>query len=361
MKKTLIALAALAATSAFAQVTVYGRMDVGYANTKTTITETGVDDVTIKANGVQSHNSASSMWGIQGSEDLGGGLKAMFKLEQDVYVANGNTGNSGSGGGASGSAAFNRTSIVGLTGAFGTVAFGRDYVPTFKLASATDIMGQSRLTTVNASGVLGSTSPNLVFYSSPNMSGFQLNVAIGNQDDTNSGATGDTTTKTTNLSATYANGPLFVGFGTGSSEVRSAGASTGTVALAGVEVIATGIDKTTMNILGASYNFGTFKLVGNIINGKYNIVGGDDLKTQEVNIGATMPMGKVTLGAQVGTNSVEYTGDPELDGTDLVLSAEYALSAKTALFAKTGTVNKFSDADFSVKQTSTAVGIRTVF
>ena len=36
MKKTLIALAALAATGAFAQVSVYGRLDAGYAVTTST-------------------------------------------------------------------------------------------------------------------------------------------------------------------------------------------------------------------------------------------------------------------------------------------------------------------------------------
>ena len=90
MKKTLIAVAALAATGAFAQVSVYGRLDAGYAQTKSTVGATYT-----KANGVESHNSASSMWGIQGTEDLGGGMKAFFKLEQDIYTANGNTGVSG--------------------------------------------------------------------------------------------------------------------------------------------------------------------------------------------------------------------------------------------------------------------------
>lgn len=359
MKKTLIAVAALAATGAFAQVSVYGRLDVGYANTKTEI-----DGVSTKANGVQSHNSASSFWGVQGSEDLGGGLKAMFKLEQDVYVANGNTGTSGSSGGATGTAAFNRTSLLGLSGGFGSVALGRDYVPTFKLAAATDVMAQSRITSVNLAAVAGSTVANLIHYSTPNMGGFQLNAAIGNQDTSKSSdTTGDTTAKVTNVTATYANGPLMVGVGMGNTDTKVAGSyAAATVTVMGVTLdTPLAIEKSNMTILAGSYDFGTFKLIGNMINAKWDIVGGSELKGQELNIGATMPMGKVTLAAQFGTNSLEEQGVPEADGTDFIVGVNYALSAKTSLFAKTGTYNKVSEGDFSAKATSTAVGIRTVF
>lgn len=371
MKKTLIAVAALAATGAFAQVSVYGRLDVGYANTKSTVDDAGTTTTT-KANGVQSHNSASSMWGIQGSEDLGGGLKANFKLEQDVYVANGNTGTTGASGGATGTAAFNRTSLVGLSGSFGRVDLGRDYVPTFKLAAATDVNAQSRIGSVQLSGVAGSTSPNLVHYSTPNLSGFQVNVAYGNQDTSvQSAGTGASTAKVTNITATYANGPLMVGVGVGTTENRTNGAAAlAPVTVSGFAAGSLAIEKTTMNIVAGSYDFGVVKLIGNVIQAKWDLNGANagaastanQAKGSEVNIGATMPMGKVTLIGQVGTNKLELVGDGEaIDGTDVILGVNYALSAKTNLFAKTGTYNKMSAGDYSQKTTSTAVGIRMVF
>lgn len=358
MKKTLIAVAALAATGAFAQVSVYGRLDVGYANTKV---ET--NGVSTKANGVQSHNSASSMWGIQGSEDLGGGLKANFKLEQDVYVANGNIGNSGTLGGGTGSAAFNRTSLVGLSGGFGSIALGRDYVPTFKLATATDVNAQSRITTVNLAAVAGSTSPNLIHYSTPNLSGFQVNLAVGNQDSSVSNATGDTTTKTTNITATYANGPLMVGVGSGTVKAKAGGAASSAAAtVSGLTFAAANAEKISMTMVAGSYDLGVVKLIGNVINGKWTYATGGDVKANEINLGANVPMGKVTLSAQVGRNKIEETGVAgDLTGTDTVLGVNYALSAKTALFAKTGTYAKVSGGGDDVKATSTAVGIRTVF
>jgi len=372
MKKTLIAMAALAATGAFAQVSVYGRLDVGYANTKTELVD-GATTTTTKANGVQSHNSASSMWGIQGSEDLGGGLKANFKLEQDIYPANGNTGSSGANGGVPNAAGFNRTSLVGISGSFGRVDLGRDYVPTFKLASATDVNAQSRIGSVQLSGVAGSTSPNLIHYSTPNLSGFQVNVAVGNQDTTvTSGATGESSVKTTNITATYMNGPLMVGVGAGTvktsvngNTAASLGAASGVVVM-GIQAstASIAIDKASMNMVAASYDLGVVKLVGNAIQAKWDVrtTGFSEIKAREVNIGAIVPMGKVSFIGQVGTNKLETNdGNPALDGTDVILGVNYALSAKTNLFAKTGTFNKVSEGDVSNKTTSTAVGIRTVF
>lgn len=356
MKKTLIAVAALAATASFAQVSVYGRLDAGYAMTTNTVA--GADT---KANGVQSHNSVSSMWGIQGSEDLGGGLKAMFKLEQDVYPANGNTGASGAGGGANNAAGFNRTSMLGLSGAFGTVAFGRDYVPTFKLIGATDVNSLSRISTVNASNNTGvSTEPNLVMYSTPNMSGFQANLAYRNQDQS---TTTDTYQKLTNITATYTNGPLMVGVGTGSTESKAANAFNTGMSLAafGLTAISTA-EKISGNVLAASYNFGAFKLSGNHITSKATFATTEG-ELIETNVGATMPMGKVTLVGQVGQNTYKFTGAEDRKGTDLVVGVDYALSAKTALFAKTGTYAKLDGVagGGENKSTSTAVGIKTTF
>jgi len=353
MKKTLIALAALAATASFAQVSVYGRLDAGYAMTTNTVN--GVDT---KANGVQSHNSVSSMWGLKGSEDLGGGMKANFVLEQDVYTANGEVGQSGAKGGATGVAMFDRTSLIGLSGGFGSVSFGRDYVPTFKLVGATDVNSLSRLSTIQNTGA-NSTVPSLVFYSTPDFGGFKLNIAYGNQDSTVSGTAGDTSTKTTNVTAVYANGPLMVGVGTGSQEVKAAGAGNGTVTFGNVTLA--GLTKVTGNVLGASYDFGKFALKGNMVSTKGETAAAD-LKFDELNIGATVPFGKVTLIAQLGTNKVSGTGLVEdMTGSDVVIGVDYALSAKTALFAKTGTYGKMSGAGNDLKSTSTAIGIKTSF
>jgi predicted porin len=351
MKKTLIAVAALAATGAFAQVSVYGRLDVGYANTKST---SGTTEV--KANGVESHNSASSMWGIQGTEDLGGGLKAWFKLEQDIYVANGNTGFSGAGNatnvpGATNAPGFNRTSMVGLSGNFGTISLGRDYTPMFKLIGSIDINSLSRISTVQSAAYAGaSTTGNQIVYTTPNLSGFVGTVSVINQDTGTTTAGVETVAKTqgNNITVAYNNGPLYLGAGVGEHKT-TAGAT---------------VTKTEGTAIVGGYNLGVVNLRAGYSTQEVSVNGTTGNEASELNIGAIVPMGKVTLRAQVGRNTLENKANAvDSNGTDLVLGAEYALSAKTALFAKTGTFNKLGQSGTQNEQkvTSTAVGIRTVF
>ena len=129
MKKSLIALAVLAASgAAMAQssVTLFGVVDATYAygsgstSNKSQLTTSGYN---------------GSRLGFRGVEDLGGGMSASFWLEAGVNIDNGsgaatstnNQGASGSTGG--GGLTFNRRSTVSLNGGFGEVRLGRDYTP----------------------------------------------------------------------------------------------------------------------------------------------------------------------------------------------------------------------------------------
>ena len=81
MKKSLIALAVLAASgAAMAQssVTLYGVADVVIHKDA---------DVSAK---MTSGGVSTSRWGVKGSEDLGGGLSANFNFEQGLDLTNGN-------------------------------------------------------------------------------------------------------------------------------------------------------------------------------------------------------------------------------------------------------------------------------
>jgi GBP family porin len=109
MKKTLLALAAIAASSAAlaqSSVTLYGVVDASVESVK------GDKSVTR----VSSDNLSTSRFGLKGTEDIGGGLKANFVLESGLKVDTG----------ASDSARFfNRAAWVGLNGSFGAVRLGR--------------------------------------------------------------------------------------------------------------------------------------------------------------------------------------------------------------------------------------------
>ncbi len=127
MKKTLLALAALAATSAaFAQssVTLYGVVDVSVERVK------GDHQV----NRVSSSNLASSRLGFKGTEDIGGGLKANFALETAV------TADTGANGGGS-TRFFDRAAWAGLSGGAGEIRLGRQDSSIGALAGDTTILG----------------------------------------------------------------------------------------------------------------------------------------------------------------------------------------------------------------------------
>lgn len=129
-KMTAAALAVgLAAGAAQAQssVTLYGIVDtgIGYQSNSASLGATsGGKSVTKMINGIW----AGSRFGLKGNEDLGGGLKAIFVLEEGFNSATGAQAVSG--------LAFNRQAYVGLTQArFGTFALGRQYTSYYTLLS----------------------------------------------------------------------------------------------------------------------------------------------------------------------------------------------------------------------------------
>ncbi|SIT44509.1 Porin Gram-negative type [Paraburkholderia ribeironis] len=115
MKKSLLALAALGAFAGVAHaqssVTLYGIVDVGI-------------NMNTNAGGFHKYDMSSgvlqgSRFGLRGTEDLGGGLKALFVLENGFDVTNGKLGQGG--------LMFGRQAYVGLSSQFGTVTLGRQY------------------------------------------------------------------------------------------------------------------------------------------------------------------------------------------------------------------------------------------
>lgn len=120
---TLSAQAALAQTN----VTLYGIVDAGVE----AVNHTGAAaDTSVR---VGSGSSVGSRWGIRGVEDLGGGLKAIFNLENGFNVDTGTL--------AQGGRLFGRTATVGLQGAWGSVQLGRQINSMYELGIAYDPVG----------------------------------------------------------------------------------------------------------------------------------------------------------------------------------------------------------------------------
>lgn len=132
MKHKALSLAVMAALSfggyAHAQTTtvqVYGLMDAGveyldHADAK------GGSTVRVVSGGKN-----TSRWGFRGSEDLGGGLKAVFNLEGGVMMDTG----------AQDGALFKRQAYVGLDGSFGRLVLGRSFTTVYDTVIKFDPMG----------------------------------------------------------------------------------------------------------------------------------------------------------------------------------------------------------------------------
>ena len=189
MKKTLIALAALAAagaTLAQSSVTIYGRMDLGTASTDITQfgpTPAGVAAATpgesFSLAGAEGQRTGSRL-GFRGTEDLGGGLRAGFVYEISINADRVGTGN-----------AQTRLANLSLTGGFGTVVVGTflnafDTARGFSPATANAPGGDFTLGHGAAvSERFDSRTQNAIAYVSPAFNGLTLSAGMVNEEHAN--------------------------------------------------------------------------------------------------------------------------------------------------------------------------------
>ncbi|MFC5473512.1 porin [Paraherbaspirillum soli] len=243
MKKTAFALAALALIGANVQaqsnVTIYGVVD-------TSITYTSkVGAKNDKRFSLDSGDLSTSRIGFKGVEDLGSGLKAIFQLENGFNADDGSL--------ATANTLFDRKSVVGLAGGFGTVTLGRQ----------TDFLEDigNKYTSVQTFGgngvkgghfnnldrISGARTNNSIRYDSNNVSGFTGNLFYGFGEVAGKTSAG----QTFGFGGNYANGP----FGIGAAYFQTKLAADAAPAKAG------DTDLKTFT-LGASYQAGPAKIYG---------------------------------------------------------------------------------------------------
>lgn len=278
MKKSLIALAAVAASgAAFAQssVTLFGVVDtgIGYINNANAAGDNKY--------GVYNSGNSTSRLGFRGTEDLGNGLKAGFWLEGEVFADNGGSGLN-----------FKRRSTLQLEGGFGELRIGRDQVAGYNKPSSYDVFGQAGIgqflgwsdwagsavgattATADASGV---RSDNLVSYYTPNMSGFKAGVSYAFDEKTSGYKAG----QYFGGHVAYDNGPLSVTLAADQRKLNWA-----------IPTVGSADGKKQTMTLGASYNFGVAKLSGLVQQVKYKFEGAASSdKFNNYAVGVSAPVG----------------------------------------------------------------------
>ena len=365
MKKSLIALAVLAASgAAMAQssVSLFGIVDAGVGY---------VDNATPAGSGkagVYTSGNATSRIGFRGTEDLGGGLKAGFWLEGELFADNGN---------ASG-LNFKRRSTVSLEGNFGEVRLGRELTAGYAKTSSYDLFGQTGIGQVSAwrnwdgvanngsvtdpltgvvSGVTsgdesGIRSNNMISYYTPNFGGIKAGVSYGfdEQRGTKAG-------RYVGGNVSYDNGPLSAAVSYDRLNVLSLARGEG--------------DRDALTF-GASYNFGVAKLSGLAQQQKYSYNTGADRKYNTYALGVSAPVGGA---GEVKLQYARYDQKANDDTADqLSLGYVHNMSKRTAVYgtvaylknkdgSKMGLQSKGLNDSAAVnqKQTGVQVGIRHSF
>lgn len=205
-----------------------------------------------------------SRWGLRGIEDLGGGLSAIFKLENGFSLENGQL--------RQGGLEFGRQAYVGLSDIrLGTVTVGRQYDSVVDFLQPVTAPGVFAGPIVHAGDIDNTDNSfrvdNAIKYASPTIAGFQFG---GVYSVTNTNASGRGTTGVWGLGATYSIAGLTV-----------AGAYEYAKDPALLFTDGDFVGNTTGAAIGAS---GPFSYVGNPAN--EHILGA----------GATYVLGKATLG-----------------------------------------------------------------
>jgi predicted porin len=143
-----------------------------------------------------------SRWGLKGEEDLGSGLKAIFKLENGFSVSTGKL--------AQGGREFGRQAYVGISSdKFGTVTVGRQYDSVVDYLAPVTLNGNWGAVFVHAGDIDNTSNSfrvnNSLKYASPSFGGFTFG---GVYALSNSSATGVSATGLWSIGAAYSAGGL---------------------------------------------------------------------------------------------------------------------------------------------------------
>jgi predicted porin len=326
MKKSLIALAALAASGvAMAQssVTLYGVLDTGLTYSKGEESVYGLTHV---------GGNTNSRLGFRGVEDLGNGLKATFNLEAGMGVDDGTDYFTGNG------MAFRRTSTVGLEGGFGSVRLGRMLTSSY--------LAVSRYDAFNDTGIGGSLAwngpqtgyaprtQNAVSYTSPVFSGFKIGAEYGFGEQQKA-----RDSRYFGMGATYDNGPLSLGLGY---DRLNSNTMDGLLAASDLKTVQ----------LGGAYNFGVAKLMAFYKQSKVS----NAPKFKTFGLGVSAPVGAA---GEVRASYNNYKiSDDNGKANQLSLGYVHNLSKRTALYGTYAYIKNKDGLDFQLNGAMAGAGLK---
>ena len=403
MKKTLVALAAVSAVSAFAQVTLTGNLDMAVQNISN-------QDTTKSAKYLKGNGSSTSAIFFKGEEDLGAGTKAIFLLEMDPTLHKSSFMNDEAAASANfySGTPFNGEQFVGATGGFGAVKLG---IPNSAVGDVNGVaqplgtaigsgysssgLGRNGVTSkYGVNSFLGSEAEGnrvirherTVRYDTPVMSGFSASYewSGGNANRTAANKQGSNTNEWTALGLKYSNGPLNASYASGKAASVGTGLAAGmstesgvTAAITAVGASATYTTSATMvdsNLIANSSVTHTFMAANYAISPDLTVYGGiTSTKTSGIttlaniedmsstNLAVKYVMGQFDLMGNYVTVKDKAGHTTALDAKLLGLGLNYNLSKRTMTYVRYENIDtSLNDSTAGVKKT-TAFGIRHQF
>ena len=334
---SLALLGAAGAAQAQSSVTLYGVID-----TSLTYVHNASGNQNLWALGNSGGGDLSgTRWGLKGQEDLGGGLAAIFQLENGFDPSNGSM--------SQGNRLFGRQAFVGLTSqTYGTVTLGRQYDPVVDLVqaiTADNYFGSPFATPGDVDNYDNSSrTNNAIKYLSPTYAGLQFEAmyAFGGV----AGSTGSG--QTWSLAAAYNNGPL--GLAAGYFRADNTNTLSATTGLrAGWDTAATSGGTFDSNInafygsaksigiarLAAQYTVGPFTMGASYSNAQYKADGFSTFgSTEKYNVGQGFFNYQATpaLLLGLGYSYTKASGDTSATYHQASLGADYTLSKRTDVY-----------------------------
>jgi predicted porin len=322
-------LAAASGAKAQSSVTLYGTIDsaMAYYN------NVGHGSVLQ----LQGGDLDSNVWGFKGTEDLGGGLKAVFDLENGFDINTGALEQAGR--------EFNRQAYVGLASdSLGTLTFGRQFDPTVDLVQPITADGYGPAFTTPGDADNNDDSirvSNAIKYASPIYAGFQYELlyALG-------GVAGNTTSgQTYSAAALYGNGgfSLAAGYlfakndgagGAGTADPIQNNSVTplyDSVALVGSRQIVQIATQYVIGSLTANVRYSNAQYKPYVSFGAFD-------RTENFNIGAASLAYQATPAEllAIGYTYTKSSGAASATYNSVAASSQYSVSKRTTLYATAG-------------------------
>jgi len=368
MKKTLVALAALAATASFAQssVTISGNLDVAYASKTGTVA--GANGSTITTT---DGNSSTSNIKFTAVEDLGGGMKATVQLELDprgifndgaiqTFTANESVTTAGTSVETKSTLKVLGTHEVflGLSGAFGNLQLGQPNSFGLTTAGASSPLGTgigsgytyNGATNSGWSGISVTRYTRALKYTSPDMNGFTVGVqyAPGNDQTRVNLSTAlniPNNRQATEIGVNYSKGNLNVSYANVQQGAQTN--ATGYYAVGTASLVAT-----NANVFGANYKFGNLTAYAGAGNGTKFTGAASAVTQSNSRYALKFSMGNADLiGQYTQTESAGVTG--KVTG----LRADYIMSKTAAAYIGSESYDSGSNTNMNI----VSVGLRKSF